>query len=129
MYILPGGDTPFDLRFLLKGNRLYVSTTFKDIDDKYVGKLSFTEWELKSSKISNYHDGDDNMEIIDENNYVLFNMQYLYPNTIQIHGYFVGNEGIQVAGDSSLYGTSKSIPNYKEDAIHQIQKIHPLNTY
>jgi hypothetical protein len=127
--IMPGGGTPFNLRFLLKGNRLYIGTIFKDIDDKYVGKMNFTEWELKSSKISNYHDGDDNMEIIDENGYVLFNMRYQTPNTIIIEGYYVSDGGVQIANDSTIIGINKLAPDYKIEAIQYIKGLKPLNNY
>lgn len=127
--ILPGGDTPFNLRFLLQNHHLFIATTFKDIDDKYVGKMDFTTWELKSSRISNYHDGDDNMEIIDENNYVLFNMRYEYPNIIKINGYYTGEDAYQIAGDSTLSGIRKDSPDSKQEAIKLIRGITPLNTY
>lgn len=124
----PGGGTPFDLRFLLKNNRLYVSTVFKDLDDKYVGKMDFTSWELKSNKISNYHDGDDNLEIMDEYNYVLFNMKYFYPNTVVIHGYHLTSTGIQIANDTSLMGFSKKTED-RDEVLRYIQGIKPLNKY
>lgn len=129
LVIMPGGGGPFGLKLLLKGRRLYVGETFKDIDDKYVGRMNFTEWELKSSKISNYHDGDDNMEIIDDNGYVLFNMRYQYPNIIIINGYFVGDNSVQVANDKSFAGFNRALPDYKQQAIEQIRKITPLNNY
>ena len=129
MIIMPGGDTPFNLKFLLKKDRLYIGTIFKDIDDKYVGKMNFTEWELKSSKISNYHDGDDNMEIIDENGYVLFNMRYQSPNTIIIEGYYVGDGGVQIANDTTMIGFNKLLPDYKQEALQYIKGIKPLNDY
>jgi len=129
LVIMPGGDAPFNLRFLLKDKRLYIATTFKDIDGKYIGKMDFTKWELKSSKISNYHDGDDNMEIIDDNNHVLFSMKFLFPNIIIVHGYFVGDEGVQVADDFTFSGWSIYKKEYKDSALARIRKITPLNNY
>ena len=123
------GSMPFHLKFLLKKNRLYLSTVFKDIDDKYVGVLNFSEFEIKPSKISNYHDGDDNFEIIDENNYVLFNFRFVKPNIILIGGYSIDNYRATIANGNSLSFVPKGDPNYRKNAIKDIQQIIPLNKY
>ncbi len=130
LVIMPGGDGPFGLKFLLKKDRLYVSTTFVDIDGKYVGKMEFNKWEAKKTKISYCHCTEkDNIEIIDENNYVLFNMRYMEPNIIVINGYFVGDNGIQVYNDGDAYGCIRQTPNCKDNAIEKIKKIKKLNSY
>lgn len=123
------GSMPFHLKFLLKKNRLYLSTVLKDIDDKYVGMLNFSEFEIRPSKISNYHDGDDNFEIIDENNYVLFNFKFVKPNIILIGGYSIDNYRATIANGSSLSFVAKEDPNYRNKAIRAIQQIIPLNKY
>gem|GEM_PF-4830887 len=82
-----------------------------------------------SGEASIFQTSDDNMEIIDDNGYVLFNMRYEYPNIIKINGYFVGDMGVQIANGSSLMGINKILPDYKQQAIKLIQKITPLNSY
>jgi hypothetical protein len=119
---------PFGLKLLLKGNKLFVATTFKDIDDNYVGELYFDRWKARSQYISNYHDGDDNMEIIDTHNNVLFSMQYVYPNRLVLKGYSNTIHYILVADTGLLY-IAKLEPDYKRNSIQYIQKIKKINTY
>lgn len=121
--------TPFNLVFGIKNNVLLISAEFKDIDGKYVGKITHNQWELRPQKIAYYHDGKDNFEIIDDNKYVLFNMRYVVPNTIIINGYYYGEYQIQVADDSTLNSCALDNPTCKESMIKLIKKIKPLNKY
>lgn len=136
LFILPGGCTPFNLEFKLINSHLFVSTTFKDINDKWVGKMAFNHWEAKNDKIAYFHDfhpGGDNMELMDDENHVLFNMIYRYPNIIEINGYFNTDSCIMVADrENQIFtGFAKGVPglNFKEEALRLISRIKPLNIY
>jgi hypothetical protein len=120
----------FNISFKLKNEYLFISSSFRDIKtEQIIGKMDFNHWETKNSGITHYHDGDDNMEIIDANGFVVFNMRYQYPNTIQINGYFIGDKFVNVATSQELFLGSKDNPDDKDSAIVNILKIKPINVY
>lgn len=129
-FIFPGGCTPFNLGLRLEGNRLVVSTSFKDIDGHYVGKMDFDHWEAKNNEISDFYNNDNLMELLDNYHHVLFNIQYIYPNLIEINGYFNEDSCIEVANPSIMQGFPKFAKiDYKDEVLKQIIKNKPLGHY
>ncbi len=120
------GQASIDLTFKLINDRLFISTTFIDIqNNQFVGRMEYNHWESKNS-ISHFHDEDDNMEIIDANGYVMFNMRYEFPNTVIVQGYSIFKDHICVVSNSGItFFKLKS----RQSAIDVIKKINPLNFY
>jgi hypothetical protein len=123
------GKQPYDYRFKLINNNLYVSASFNDIDENYLGQMDFNSFELQNSEISHYHDGNDNMEIIDKKGLVVFNMQYKLPNTVVIQGYSIQNGGITIINTEGVSFYSTTLKDYKNVVVPEIRKIKPLNKY
>jgi len=121
----------FDLSLKLVGNDLYLSHTFREIKSGHViGKLNFEKWELKNSGINHYHDQDDNMEIIDNNDYVVFRMRYAKPNELKIEGYFIFEPDIYIVKDNIISTFIRTSPDFiLNDCLNQINEIAPINTY
>lgn len=127
--IMPGGGPVMGLRLKLVENTLYVSTTFRDIDEKIVGKMEFNKWAFRSQFISNYHDGDNNLEVLDTYGNVLFNLRFEYPNNLIINGYFVSDKAVSVYRDNSSFGWQKVLPNYRQNFFEEIRLLKPRNKY
>lgn len=122
------GCLPENLELLVKNDHLFISTIFKDIDDRYVGKIDFDRWEAKNDKISKFNVGSDYIELLDSYGFVIFNMKYKYPNIIDIQGYFNADKCIVVVSDSSLITFEKNlVGDNKRRILNEISKIKRLS--
>lgn len=129
LMIAPGGCTPFNLKLLLKNNKIYAATTFKDIDGKYVGKMDFDHWEARDIQIANFYNHDSIMELMDNYQHVLFSMNYRYPNIIEIKGYFNTDSCLEVDNYTSVGFPKPMSKKQRYESDSMIARIVPLHRY
>lgn len=118
----------FPLKLKLVDHQLFVSCILRDIKTgAIIGDMNFNKWRIRNSGIYHFHDGEDNMEVIDQYGFVVFSMQYLKErNLIKIQGYLLQDTKIHVLTDHGI------IANNGVDAkfsINDIKTIKPINIY
>ena len=104
-------------------DRLYVTTNFIGIsDDSIIGSVNKKDWTFLSKNISAIRTDDYSFEVSDSRRNVIFNMQFIEPDILSIHGYFIGAECIYIVNDNGIYSDTKT-GNYIERALPEIKKI------
>jgi len=118
------GQAPFGLKFKITNNRLYVNTVIKDIHGDVSGIIEFEKWKLVKANMLNYNETDESLEIIDDQNNVVFSMIYIMPNKLSLKGYFVNLNKIMVIGDFiAIYNTDQENRNKIMREIEKIPRI------
>jgi hypothetical protein len=115
--------TPFNLRLLLRDNRLYIATTFKDIQkNEVVGVIEYESWKLKKDNLFDFIETDRSLRVIDRGGNVIFSLQYVFPNKLLLHGYSISEKCIFVLGTGiGVYNIES-----KDLALNAIKKISSL---
>lgn len=97
-----------------------MSSTFYDVDKKYLGELNNEKWKVFKDNIADYNNGTRYLEAIDHYSNVVFSIVYEFPNIIQLRGYFYGDGCASVCSPSEEGGTrlwSKGAPQVKDSII------------
>lgn len=119
------GGAPFNLRFKIINNQLFVSGEFKDLRTKsIIGIINFNSWRLVKDKLLNYKDAYDRFEVLDQYNNVVFNMQYIN-NKIILNGYYFSESGQIVVVRKGLQGFGNNV-DQAENSIKQIQRLFSI---
>ena len=85
-------ENPINLKFKLKNDRLYVSAIFKHFrNSELIGIINYDYWALYKDNIANFTSDDQSLKVIDKQNNVVFDIQFVVPNTVVINGYNVGD--------------------------------------
>ncbi len=111
-------------------DKLYFSTTFYDLDGFYVGKMDYNSWEVKGNKVSYYpSDNEDYLEIRDDRDYIIFQMEYIYPNNIRFQGYYLDSKNITVVSDMGIdiFPRNKEGKFQAEDVLKKIKSLARKN--
>lgn len=109
-------ENPMNLSFYMIGNRLGISTTFKDMEtEEEVGIMERNKWLLKKDKSLYFNPPTDtSLVVFDARSRVIFSLKFKKPNFIFFKGYFIGKTFISVTNDRSLAPCIlKSKPNSK----------------
>ena len=123
----PLKEQPFEVKMIIKNDRLFISTVFKDIQkEEVVGIIDYDHWRLFKPNLLNWKESDTSLEALDRGNNVIFNMIYEQPNTLTIHGYSVGLGCIFVVLDDAIYLYDKKD---KQGAIADLPKIKRIFLY
>lgn len=118
------GEYVGDLKFKIEKNRLFVSTTFRDIQkEEVVGIINYKSWSLLKDNLLDYIETDESFEVIDRNGNVIFSIKYKAPNIVSLKGYFIKSSKVFIIDSNH---TSLMNLNNKTGAITQIQKITRL---
>ncbi len=110
----------FDLSIKIIEGRLYVKTSFKDIENKHVGDIDFRNWSLMIENITDWFETDSTFEVFDSGKNIIFGIAYRHPNVILLKGYFVFPKFVCVFTDG-MYPFSKETG--KEKALQKIAEI------
>lgn len=119
-------ESPLPVTLQLIGERLYVSTTFYDVDRKYLGELRNEKWRVFKDQIADYSNGTRYLEVIDHYNNVVFSILYEKDNLIQIRGYFRGKVCSSVMSppdETGMYVWQGNYPDYKDSILMYAPKI------
>ena len=119
---------PFDLHILLIGDRFYASAVLRDIYTKeIIGIMNFNRWSLFESNLMDFYSDDNFLEVMDKNGFVVFQLSFQKPNTINLKGYsFVSGKVIVSLSEGYFRDTlSESLL----DSIKGIKPIHMKNIY
>lgn len=116
-------EYPFEMKFLLKNQRIYIDANFIDIGHRQdVGKINYFTWSLFKPNLIDWHETKVSLEVQDKSGYLVFNMKYIGSSTIQIKGYWVGKETIYVINEQGLL--TYPFTDY-EEAISSIEMLKP----
>lgn len=97
------GTAPFDLKLKIIAGRIYVSTLLRYIEDSEpIVFLDYGRWKFIKRNVIDYTDSDSTLKVVDKKNNIVLDLKYIYPNTIKIKGYCIGQKYITVASDTNL---------------------------
>ncbi|WP_259070136.1 hypothetical protein HDF24_15505 [Mucilaginibacter sp. X4EP1] len=125
----------------LKGDRLYISTEFKRLqNEETMGIIEYNHWTLFKENILTYRYNDTMLEVRDKQNKIAFSIKYGQTsmmrtkkgppfNGVIIRGYFLGDTSLTVINSQPGFFRGcflKSDPNWKQKAAVEISKIKSL---
>lgn len=122
-------ETPLPVKLTLKGDKLFVTSTFLDVDHKYLGELQDDHWKLFKSAIADYSGGTRFLEVIDHYNNVVFSVMYQQTNVIQIKGYHWGRACATVSGpveEGGMHLYYQPGPEIKDSIIKYARKLRHI---
>lgn len=99
---LTDGRSLINLSLKIMNQRLYISSTFKDLDDNVVGIIEDNYWRLLKRNMIDWKSDNNNFEVIDNHNDVIFRMSFIYPNSIRLSGYVLSRNQIAVINDNGI---------------------------
>ena len=135
-----------DLNLVLKNNRIYVSTEFRDLQkSNIVGKIVYNHWEIQLNNKSKYNNTDEKLEVFDLQGYVIFSISFSDKGqsnngAVVLSGYFMSpssvlivntdekpkiytSENIQEAHEKMVCITKDSSGAWRTEAEKRIAKI------
>jgi len=116
------------------GDRLYVSTEFKDLaKEETIGIIEFNHWRLFKNNLLDFYSDDTRLEVRDKQNNIVFSLVYYEePNQLHVAGYFINPNSILIiknnqAGSAEMNRCiSKSEPDWKIIATTEIAAIKSM---
>ncbi len=119
-------NDPTNFFIFLEMDRLYVSTSFKElVSDESIASVNKRHLKILSGDLFAFSSEDNFFEVQDGQENVVFNMQFTNPGLLLIQGYFVSSNCVYVAVDNKIYSFNKS-ENYIEIALSEIRHIKKL---
>ncbi len=119
--------------FLLyaEGDRIFIDAKFVQLDNTCLGWIEKNRWYLYKSKVPWYRDDDENLEVKDQNQNIMFSAHYdSKTKYFEIAGYFNCIDEVYVLSNDGLYNTpwltyKKYVPEWLESAKRKIASIKP----
>jgi hypothetical protein len=119
-------QSPFDLKFKIINDRLYIRSDFKYIlNNELIGGMRYDRWALRKDQMIDYYATDDAFEVRDKQNNVVFNMK-IENGQIIFNGYFLTPNGIHVLHNGVKTFWNRKGRDYKKDAQMEIDSIPKL---
>lgn len=116
---------PYILKVI--GNRLYISTTFKDINkEEIIGIIHYNEWKLYRDNMLEFRNDDKRLEVMDKAGNIVFSVKFVAPNRIIVLGYFIGNHSAMVFSDAIKIINFENDKNWKKNCLEEIRKIKSI---
>lgn len=93
--VITDDSTAFNLYLKLINNKLYFATQLYDLNGTYIGNLNYENGEVRKNQVSYYPlQGTNYLEIRDNENDIMFQMLYSFPNTLFFSGYYLTHKTI-----------------------------------
>lgn len=119
---------PIQVGFKVDGNKLYVITDIKDLDnDQSIIKIDSNKCSLYRKNLKDYHPDENNhrfIEVVDNAGDTAFSIGFKKSNMIYIKGYFVGIDEATVVTEKAIYPClNKVAPNWRIEVRKRMKDI------
>jgi hypothetical protein len=118
----------FSYKLKMKYHSFFLSITIRDIKtSEIIGEIEDNKWIIKRDAIKDYSDSN-LLEIIDKYGYVAFSMWVDKQGTLQLRGYFVGENFTYFMNGNILNAVKRTDPNYIQKCEHFAALLVPRTT-
>lgn len=122
-----GKRNAFRMKFKLENNRIYVSTSFIDVlHEELVGVIEYNQWKLYKGQFIDFYNDDKTLEVRDKQGLVMFSLQFKFPNTILLQGYFI-NETFTTVISDYVFPCIYRYEGWKSVVIEEARKVKSLD--
>ena len=138
------GCTNQELKLMVKGDRLYVSAKFFDLEtENEIGEIKWNQWVLYKSNMLDYQQSDNKFEVKDKHGNIVFSVFFAEHGLpmLTIAGYFVDNNTVLILNNLELFSPDnhyvndhdnecqpKYAPNWKTNCQIKMSKIQSVFT-
>lgn len=122
-----GNIDAFRMKFKLENDRLFVSTSFIDVlHEELVGVIEYNKWKLFKGQFIDFYNDDKTLEVRDKQGLVIFSLQFKFPNTILLRGYFINDVFTTVISDY-VFPCIYKYDGWKSVVIEEARKIRSVD--